>query len=507
MIAAPAATATRTLRVALPSGVERLDPAAAPFEARAVVRLFARQLLTYEPRRDLRERQAVLPVPDAALAVPSTYNAGLGASHRSYVLHLRPDLLWDTTPPRRVTAADFVRGFKRLASPAARPAELAFFRSTIRGFAGFCDDFAAAVPATAPADELAAYQREHEIPGIFALDDEALVIETIRASPDVVHLLALPCASAAPVEYDRFRPDDPELLPELRSNGPYRVAAAVPGQELRLEPSPQRRATAQPDEIVVCDAGGDLGWGAAFADGSWSLDPYLAFNVAAGSPALRDPAVRRGVAAALAGCPGTAPTIVPPTNDAHRGTATRPAPTRPAGPVAAPPAGLRLVYEAGRHDAVARGCARGLAAAGAAPELVPLEPRALAALVRAPRAGERWDLLLHRLQPAWHSGNARVFLELLLAGDSPANVGGYRDDEVERLIARALDAATDHASRANAAWHAVEDRALEQAALVPLLWRAPALAAGSTRVADGVPVPALGYGFDLTTVRVGEEPA
>src|SRR5207237_3022138 len=122
-----------TLRLHGPGDIDHLDPIAAHPDARQIVRLFSRQLLTYEAGHDLRDWQSVAPVPDVAVDIPSTYNAGLGASHRSYVIHLRPSILWDTSPPRPVTAHDFVRGFKRLGNPLTRHPALTFFRSTIPG--------------------------------------------------------------------------------------------------------------------------------------------------------------------------------------------------------------------------------------------------------------------------------------------------------------------------------------------------------------------------------------
>lgn len=520
---------TGTLRLSGPGSVDRLDPVAAQPHAQQLVRLLSRQLLTYEPRRDLREWQAVAPVPDVAVAVPSTYNAGLGASHRSHVIHLRPGVLWDTSPSRPVTAHDFVRGFKRLANPVARPPALAFFRSTIRGFAEFCEGFADAVPAaTATADRLAAYQDENEIPGVFALDDESLVIEVVRPSPDFVHVLALGCASASPVEHDAFLPGSAELTRNLRSNGPYRVSRYVPGRELRLErnpvwdPStdPVRHGHLEAIEVVVTAGAEDgratspwgfalrHGAGAAAADLSWDLDPYLAINVAAGNLALRDVRVRRALAAAIdkaavarvhhdRAAVRVASSIVPPNNDGHQPDLRDP----PGDPKAARGLELTVVYE--RADAaVARACAAGLVRAGVTVRAVELARPDFDRLVADPTAAS-WDVVVHRRSAAWHYRNARVFLEAMFATGSPANLGGFSDPETDDLIRRALDAATDAPAVAAAAWHAVERRVLEEAAVVPVLFRAPALPPRTgAGVPDALPMPALGFACDLASVRL-----
>src|SRR5262245_16992873 len=94
-----------TLRLRGPGDPAALDPACvddAP--SRRLVRLYARQLFTYRAELDLRSWQAVAPVPDLAAQIPSIYNAGLGASGTTYVVHLRPDVRWDTAVPRPVTA-------------------------------------------------------------------------------------------------------------------------------------------------------------------------------------------------------------------------------------------------------------------------------------------------------------------------------------------------------------------------------------------------------------------
>jgi len=529
-----------TLRLYGPGDLDRLDPVAARPDAAQLVRLVSRQLLSYAPRRDLREWQSVLPAPDVALDVPSTYNAGLGASQRSYVVHLRRDVYWDTSPPRPVTAHDFVRGFKRLANPLTRSPALPFFRSTVRGFAEFCDGFANARPTSAEA--AAAYQNAHEISGIFALDDESLVIEVVRASPDFVHMLALPCTSAVPQEHDAHLPGSPDLTPRLCSNGPYRVGRHVPGKELRLEPNPVWSPDADPvrrrpiDAVVVTradtdagevaarlDAGGaDLPWGIALSgEGaapaaalSWDLDPYLVFNLTTGSDALRDVAVRRGITAAIdrdalartfatAGC-RAASGVVPPNNDGHR------PPSADDRGTGGDLGGLTLtgVHErCGPHALVARACADQLARVGVQVRLFALDRPDLDELVRDPHgsAAPRWDVMWHRCCAAWHYRNGRVFLEQMFASGAPGNLGGWSDEKTDALVERALEAAVEAPAVATAAWHEVERHVLEQAVVVPLLFRPPAVPPrSSARVRDAVPMPALGYACDITAIRVAD---
>ena len=274
---------------------------------------------------------------------------------------------------------------------------------------------AAPRPPSVLVERAAAYQNGHEIPGIFALDDEALVIEVLRPSPDFVNMLALGCASPAPVECDAFLPGTQELTRNLPSNGPYRVTGYVPGEVLRLEPNPVWSQESDPirhrhlrafevtvadidaDEIAArLDAGrADLPWGLPLGGRSkrdaveplgalsWDLDPYLVFNLVTGNAALGDVRVRHGIAAAIDKAAlmslcrdhadsahlRVADSAVPPNNDGHRNAAEDgdqggdPQLARELLSAAGCPSGLALtaVYERQPlHEQAIRACAAGV---------------------------------------------------------------------------------------------------------------------------------------------------
>jgi peptide/nickel transport system substrate-binding protein len=553
-----------TLRLYGPADMDRVDPMCcrdAP--AYQITRLFARQLFTYQPEADLRDWRAIAPVPDLATFIPSTYNTGMGASHLNNVLHLRPGAFWDTTPPRPVTAHDVVRGLKRMCNPVLRPAALPYFTSTIRGMAGFCDEYAAAVPGPNPAAaELAAFQNSHEIPGVFVLDDESLVIELARPATDLVNILALPCASPAPVEYDAFVPGSPELARDIRSNGPYRVTRHVPGKELLLEPNPAWHPDSDPvrhrhlDAVHVtmekaglervarkiASGAADLPWGSPNAEPydaepadpgtglGYALDPYLVLNLK--SPALGDVRVRRAIAyaidkAAIAAIYAklrtgsvtlVAGSVVPPGNDAHQALDLYATP----GGGGDPEKCRALLAEAGHPDGlavtavhpdtepgaeVAQSYAADLEKAGITVRLVALGHAAYHDLLREPaRAGE-WDLAALSMSPAWFHGNGRVFLQpMFQTNPSPGtgNPGQYSDPGVDLLIDRAL-ASMEEPARADAAWREAERRVLEDAAVVPILFQTPAVPGlRGPRVREAIPMPAAGYGFDLSALWLDE---
>jgi peptide/nickel transport system substrate-binding protein len=253
--------------------------------------------------------------------------------------------MWDSTPPRPVTTHDVVRAFKRMGNPVLRPATIGYFTSTIRGMAEYRANYAEAMAGRQPAaQELAAYQDSHDIPGVFALDDETMIFELVRPALDFITMLALPEASPVPVEYDQYLPGSPELHANLRSNGPYRIVRYTPGS-VRLEPNPVWRRETDPvrqqllDAVEVTTGSGtaDLGWGlpATTASGEpprhrlgQALDPYLVLNMST----LDNPDVRRAIAYAVdkaaiaevfdqhkvAGVRVPARSMIPPGNVGHR---------------------------------------------------------------------------------------------------------------------------------------------------------------------------------------------
>ncbi|WP_018585763.1 ABC transporter substrate-binding protein [Salinispora arenicola] len=538
-----------TLRLLGTAAVHQADPAAAwsPAE-RQLLRLTTRQLVSYPGAADPTDWRALGPVGDLAVDVPSTYNAGLGASHRSYVAHLRPDVWWDSPQPRRITAHDVVRGFKRLANPVTRHPALPYFRSTIRGMDRYCDEYAAVVagrPVTAAL--LAAFANAHDLPGVFALDDETVVIELLRPALDFPDMLALSCASPAPAEYDAYLPGSTELHAHLVASGPYRVATWQPGDTIRLEPNPTWRPESDPvrhqrfdavefrvsgdgprrlaDQISADVA--DLPWGVPVGEVSgYRADPFLVFNLRdPANPAMSTAAVRQVIDEAIdrsalariarVGDPWSAVreayTVVPPGNDGHL----------PSDPAADPPAhgtprerlaaaghpnGLLLTAvcpDRTEELALARAWAADLAMAGIEVRLVALDEATHRALLTgaAGAPAQRWDVSTTSWTAPWGYGNARVFLQPLVDGARPS---GHRDEELDRMVEQAVDAADPR--EAVACWQQVQRRLLADAAVVPLLFRRPTDAAPrGPRVRRADALPSLGGLADLGDVRLGNE--
>jgi peptide/nickel transport system substrate-binding protein len=526
-----ASQAAATLRLAGTGDPDHLDPVCIAHPATAqLARLSTRSLFGYVGDPDPLSWRPVTPAADLAAMVPSIYNAGIGASHRSVVVQLRPGVRWDTTPHRAVTAQDVVRGLKRLGNPVHRPAALAYFTSMIRGMAEFCAGYAEAVTGANPSpDELAAYQNEHDIAGVFALDDETVVFELTRPALDLPHLLALPCAAPAPVEYDAFLPGSPALRSHLRSTGPYRPLSTEPDQLMRWEPNPAWRAETDPlrsrhlssVELAIeptsparlaqrIRAGEiDLAWGVSVTDRpwgefshdpSWSLDPYLVLNTRSprANAAIRDVAARRAIASAIDHTVRTEMAQIASLAEPGRlaRAATSLIPWSDGCPSYAQAGAdidstLLLVHaRTGIAGPIARVCEEALERAGIAMRLVELEDAEFRRVVHdADR--EAWDIAVDSRHPEWMQHGERVFVQPFVE----------RCADAGPPIARALDAAAEPAAAAES-WRKAEQRVLDHAAVVPLLFRAPCAAPlASERVHGVVTMPLFAHEVDLTALQ------
>ncbi|PZG24370.1 ABC transporter substrate-binding protein [Micromonospora craterilacus] len=550
-----------TLRYYGPGGLDHLDPAAAYYAfSHQVIRLFARQLFSYPTTEDAG---ALVPVPDVAAELPTVANGGLSADGRRYTVRLRDGVCWDTSPPRPVTAGDFVRGFKRMANPVVGAGALAYYTSTIAGMAEFAEGYRARFAGRTPtAAQLAAYQNGHHISGLRAVDHRTLVIELLRPANDLLNLLAMPFASAAPPEYDELVPDSPDFARQVRSNGPYRITGYVPGSHLTMDHNPAWRAAADPirrryveridvrmarvsDERVraeIASGRADLSWGAAVGrprrrteadrDLGWALNPYLAFNLH--SPreggALRRREVRLAIAYAIDKARlvrffddmniGTvtrpAHTVIPPGNVGHREYDPYPTPgdrgdrarCRELLAEAGYPDGLTLtmIYRIDAvHGQVAKAIAEDLTAGGVDVRLVEIDRtdeyyRILQDPKRA-AAGD-WDITPAAFMPDWFGNNGRSYVQPMFQSHTAvgtANYGGYLNPVVDDLIDRALSAPTE--VEAAELWHQVDRQVLADVAIVPILVCEPTIEhLTSARVRDAIPLPHVDRWYDAANL-------
>ena len=545
-----------TLRYFGPGGMDRLDPACAYYAmSHQIVRLFARQLFGYPSTLD---RSGLLPAPDVAVRMPT-----LSGDRRRCTIELRSGVVWDTDPPREVTAADFIRGFKRMCNPVAGAGALTLYTSTIKGMAAFVAGYREELAGMEPtAADLAGYQNRHEIAGLHAVGEKELVIELDAPAGDLANILCLTFASAAPREYDAYLPDSPELWRNMRSNGPYRLTGYEPGRHLTMERNPVWRQDSDPlkhqyvDGLEVriepADQAGvrraletgeaDLSWGSPVVDPRRALDadrrlgfalnPYLVFNLHSPNEggAVREVAVRRAVAYAIdkvavaelfdAMGTGTRPQparcAIPPGNFGHREHDRYPTPGDRGDPELArrllAQAGhgeglrLKLLYrQADVHPEVARSIAADLQACGLGVELVGTSQsdeyyRVLQDPARA-RAGA-WNITAPSWTPDWFGNNGRAYLQPMFASNfaaGTANYGGYENPEVDRLLAAAL--AEDDTGRAADLLHQIDRIVMEDAAIVPIVVHEPTIPhLTSERVRNGIQLPHIDRWFDAANL-------
>lgn len=190
-------------------------------------RAYARQLLSYPASTDLTKAESV--VPDAAASMPTVSSDGL-----TYTFALRPGLMWNTTPPRPVTAQDFQRGILRNCDPTLAPnGNPGYYISTIAGFKSFCTAFENQSPSESPAARAATINAGMtSVSGIKTPDSNTLVFTLTQPATDFDNIIALPFASAAPVEYLKDTPLTPGNV--LYSDGPYAITTYNVGHAIIL---------------------------------------------------------------------------------------------------------------------------------------------------------------------------------------------------------------------------------------------------------------------------------
>jgi len=253
--AAPATSGTSskpqsggTLNIVAATGPDHMDTVQAYYTADyELERIYARQLVSYptvpySATSGSAWTQDVTPVPDAATTVPTVANGGVTGGGKVYTFHIKPGVDWDTTPARPVTAADFIREFKAFFNPVSPVGNPGYYTSTIEGLKAYSTAetafFANAKKEPPTAANIAAFQNSHNIAGLKAVNSSTLQFTLNSAASDFIYMLAMPFASARPVEYDSYVPNSAQLDTHLLSDGPYSVSSYVAGMSITLTKNP-----------------------------------------------------------------------------------------------------------------------------------------------------------------------------------------------------------------------------------------------------------------------------
>ncbi|TDC76272.1 ABC transporter substrate-binding protein [Actinomadura sp. 7K507] len=552
-----------TLRIVGSSDVEHLDPTSvASVGAYGLARTFARTLFGTRASNDFQE---TIPVrPDVAARIPTRENGDVGKDRRTYTVRLRKGVQWNTSPPRPVTAHDFVRGFERLCNPASPSAGKGYFISTLKGMEEFCRGFGSVDAKDAAA--MAAYQREHEIEGVRAKDDQTLVFKLKEPASDFLNLLTLPYTAAAPQEYDRYVPDSAELRQNTISNGPYRISKYEPGLSYLLTHNPVWRQNTDPlrerhVEKIQITLGqdspetvqqqieqevADLAWDQPVPTSAIprlrdddrfairetpSSSPYLVFNTlspsnggALGKREVRQAlqyAVDRSALIKIVGGPSVAKplhTVIPPGNSGYAPANHYPTPNESGNPAKCrellgkaghPDLTLKFPYRTNSvHKLIAQSLAGNLDACGVKTELSADSGGSFyAGTISTPanaRAGE-WDIAAPGWTPDWYGNNGRSIIQPLFDGrtygQNSTNYGGYDNPEVNALIDEALTAPDP--SHAGGYWQQADQKIMEDAAIVPLLNRSHTIF-HSSRVHGAFFLPTTA-GYDYTRLWLTDD--
>lgn len=243
-----------TLKIVAAGGPTYLDPVPAYYTANYILeRTFARQLLSYPAAPDPKIGDAgwvkdTIPVPDVATAYPTVKNGGLSKDGLTYTFHIRSGVDWSTSPPRQVVAADFVREFKAFCNTVAPVGNLPYYSNTIVGLTSYCAQetkfFAKIKKPTAA--QFANFQNTHNISGITTPNSSTIQFHLIKPAGDFPFMLAMPFASARPVEADSYIPGSVAFDKHIVSDGPYKVSSYVPNRSITLVRNPAWKQSSDP---------------------------------------------------------------------------------------------------------------------------------------------------------------------------------------------------------------------------------------------------------------------
>jgi len=187
------------------------------------------------------------PQPDLATALPTVTDGGL-----TVAVTIRSGVMWDSTPPRPVTAADVVRGIKR----GCNPSPVAFggmsdFESTIAGLTKFCTGYPKAAATNAAA--LKAYVEGHTVSGI-TVAGNTITFHLTQPAAWLTGAMTLGPFFATPIEAENALPGSPGVYNNMLSDGPYKMTSYSPKKSITLVRNPVWNASTDPIRKAYVDA-------------------------------------------------------------------------------------------------------------------------------------------------------------------------------------------------------------------------------------------------------------
>jgi ABC-type transport system substrate-binding protein len=486
-------------------------------------RMFARQLFSYPDSSNYADQLVV--APDVATVVPTTSNGGISNDGKTYTIHIKPGVMWDTDPPRQVTSDDFAREFKMLCNPVSPVAVPGYFETTIVGMQSYCNGFAKVNDTVSAID---AYEAKAALPGVSTPDASTIVFKLVEPTSDFLNILALGFDSARPVEYMKYLPDSAAFRQHTLSDGPYRITSYSPGKGFTLDRNPAWEQStdtlrhAYVDKVVITEGltaedvqeqlevgTGDLEWyvfpptqDLPGLEGSPDLvigppsgyvaDRILALNQYAGpftNKLVREAAeyaVDKNAIVQIEGGPKVAAVASQPILPGNTGYIPGYDPYPDDNGNGDPAKAKALLAEAGYPKGatitliystlppmprVAQSLQSSLGAGGFRVRLFPVTQAAyFGSYLLDPSTAKRdvWDIAAPRWIPDWFGNNGRATLEPLYTdpGLDSFDFGGYSSPATDATIANAL--AAPSASAAAGLWQHAERQIVGDAATVPV---------------------------------------
>ncbi|HUC26193.1 MAG TPA: ABC transporter substrate-binding protein [Streptosporangiaceae bacterium] len=518
-----------TLTMLGQSDIFNLDTVSAYYTvSNTLERMFTRQLFSYPDPTGASTPPPV--VPDIATEIPTAANGGITDGGKTIIVHLRQGVMWNTTPARQVTAADFVREFKMLCNPASPVGAPGYFTATIVGMASYCDGFAKVAPTVTGIDS---YVNSHNLPGVVATSDLTLTFHLLSPTPDFLYILTMGFCSARPIEYMKYVPDSAAFRQHTLSDGPYEITSYTADKSITLARNPAWKASTDPirhayvNKIVITEgltadnvqqqleAGtGDLDWDVtpptqdlptliaehssglvlgptASGDSSISVGTYLTLNQYAGP--MTNKLVREAVAYAVdknaivqilggkALAATTSQLVLPgnvgyiknfnpfPDNNGSGDPAKAKQLLAQAGKTGVT---LKLLYSTtDPMPRVAQSLQSSLQAAGFHVKLIPAtQSDFYGQYLENPSTAKRdvWDLAPPGWIPDWFGNNGRSTIVPLLTQPGPGSndFDGFTSPTVGNYVKAALSAPTVAAAATD--WQKADASAMEDVAVVPI---------------------------------------
>ena len=193
--------------------------------------------------------------PDLATALPTVSNGG-----KTFTVTIRSGAMWDTSPPRQVTAADALLGLKRSCNPTQPFGGLPDFETLIVGYQAFCDGFAKVSSTSVSA--IKKYIDTHQISGVKA-SGQTISYTLVHPASYFPAQLNLDAFSPAPVESLKYLAGSSALAQHTIADGPYKVQSYVPARSIVFVRNPAWKASTDPirkayvNEIKVSETGNE----------------------------------------------------------------------------------------------------------------------------------------------------------------------------------------------------------------------------------------------------------